>query len=349
MLYPAKQFGMHAAAMQDHLHDRMFEITPEEFEVLCKMVLVRRLKTPTLQVTAFRQDEGIDIEGVIDEGIIRAYLGVQVKQYAEGNTVSNNYIQRFHGALTQGNHQVGTYITSSSFTGPAVETADDLQICLVDGTTLSQGMVDREIGVEKTGDMYEIDDEFWQAFEKPTDDDLVPSKEVPLADRFDTLRLFLRGIEATDGSKHEIQQYVADELQQEFAPRHADLYGMAGWLLGFVHKDTPKEVNGRTVRCWGLTRDGVEYIALHDRGDTDEAVGCLIEAIRGVEIIQRIYAELERAEELTYAEVREIMKAETKLSDSSISRRSSTVTTWLSTLPEVEERPHGRSKKLVRT
>ncbi|WP_336326458.1 restriction endonuclease [Halovenus sp. HT40] len=339
---------MHAAAMQDHLQDRMFEITPEEFEVLCKMVLIRRLETPALQVTAFRQDDGIDIEGVIDEGIIRAYLGVQVKQYAEGNTVSNNYIQRFHGALTQGNHQVGTYITSSSFTGPAVETADDLQICLVDGTTLSQGMVDRQIGVEKTGNTYEIDDEFWQAFEKPTDNDLVPSKEVPLADRFDTLRLFLRGIEATDGSKHEIQQYVADELQQEFAPRHSDLYGIAGWLLGFVHKDTPKEVNGRSVRCWGLTRDGVEYLTLHDQGNTDAATDRLIEAIRNVEIVRRVYAELERSEELTYDELREVLKVETRLSDSSVSRRSSTVATWLATLPEVEERRDGHNKKFVR-
>jgi restriction system protein len=209
-------------------------------------------------------------------------------------------------------------------------------------------MVEKEIGVEKQSDTYEIDSEFWQAFEQPENKDLVPSTEVPLADRFDTLRLFLRGIEATDGSKHEIQQYVANEHQQEFASRHADLYGIAGWLLGFVHKDTPKEVNGRTVRRWGLTRDGVEYLTLHDQGNTTEATNRLVEAIRDVEIIQRIYAELERTEELTYDELREIMKVETKLSESSVSRRSSTVSTWLTTLPEVEERPHGRSKKFVK-
>lgn len=339
---------MQAAAMQDHLRDRMFETDPEEFEVLCKMVLVRRLDTESLQVTAFRQDDGIDIEGVIDEGIIRALLGVQVKRYREGNTVSNNYIQRFRGALTQGNHQIGTYITSSSFTGPAVEAAEALQVCLVDGETLASMMVDNEIGVRKTTGSYEIHDAFWRAFDEPEQEDTVPSKEVPLADSFETLRLFLRAIEATDGSKQEIHEYVNKALQAEFDARHADLYGIAGWLLGFVHKETPKEMNGREVRCWGLTRDGVKYLALHEEGDTAGARELLVEAIRGVEIIQRIYAEFEDAGELTYDKVREIMARETKLSESSISRRSSTVTTWLTTLPEVEEQRHGRSKKFVR-
>lgn len=338
--------GMQEAAMRDHLRDRMFEVGPEEFEVLCKMVLVRRLDTKSLQVTAFQQDEGIDIEGIIDEGIIRAWLGVQVKRYGEGNTVSNNYIQRFHGALSQGNHQIGTYITSSSFTRPAVEAAQSLQICLVDGETLAAIMVANEIGVIETTSSYEIHDEFWQAFEEPEQDDIVPSNEVPLANSFETLRLFLRAIEESDGSKQEIHEYVNEELDEDFEPRHADLYGTAGWLLGFVHKDTPKEMNGREVRRWGLTRDGVEYLTLHEQGATENARNRLIENIRGVEIVQRIYAEL--ADELTYGELRDVMERETNLSESSVNRRASTVATWLTALPEVEERPDGRSKKFVR-
>jgi hypothetical protein len=68
--------------------------------------------------------------------------------------------------------------SSSSFTEPAVETADDLQICLVDRTILSRGMLKRQIA-SKIGNTYEIDEESFQAFEKPTKDDLVLSKEVP--------------------------------------------------------------------------------------------------------------------------------------------------------------------------
>lgn len=341
---------MDAAAMQDHLRDRLFEITPAEFEVLCKMVLVRQLDTQSLQVTAFQQDEGVDIEGVIDEGIIRALLGVQVKRYGEGNTVSSPSIQKFRGALTQGQHQIGTYITSSSFTGPAVDASEDLQICLVDGEMLASIMVESEIGVERAspGGSYEIQSEFWQAFDDPVEDDTIPSNEVPLADTIETLRLYLRAIQATDGSEAELHEYVNDRLGAEFTNRHANMNALAGWLLGFAHRETPKEVNGRDVRRWGLTRDGVKYLTLHEGGETEKARKHLVEAVRDVEIIQRIYHELDRTEELTYEELRGILDRETQISGGSIDRRASTVVKWLTLLPEVEERSHGRSKKFVR-
>lgn len=320
----------------------MYEITPEVFEVLCKMVLTRRLNTTALQVTAFRQDEGIDIEGVIDEDVLRLMFGAQVKQYDEGNTVSSRHIQRFSGALSQANHQVGTYITSSSFTQPAVETAEELQIHLVDGQHLAGTMVEHEIGVEEKRGEYETVDQFWQALEEPEREDTVPSNEVPLANSFESLRLFLKAIEETDGSKREVHRTIDD-----FEARHADLYGTAGWLLGFVHEETPKEVNGREVRRWGLTNNGLEYLRLHERGDTDEARERLVEAIRDVETINRLYAEIETRGELTYDELRDEIAEETTLSESSVVRRSSTVAQWLTTLPEVEEGANGRSKKLV--
>ena len=338
---------MQAAGMCDHLRDRMFDITPEEFEVLCKMVLLRRLETESLRVTAFQQDEGIDIEGVLDKGIVRAMLGVQVKRYSEGNTVSSPSIQKFHGALTQREHQIGTYITSGSFTSPAVDSAKKLQICLVDGEALASIMVENRIGVVESTDSIEIHEEFWQAFEAPEQDDLIPSNEVPLADSFETLRRYLRAIEATDGSESEMQQYVRESHDDAPSPRHANMNATAGWLLGFVHKETPKEVNGREVQRWGLTRDGVKYLALVDEGP-DRAQDHLVRAIRGVEIIQRIYDELDSEQVLTNAEVRDIIDRESAVTGASISRRGSTVVKWLTTLPEVEERPHGRSKKFVR-
>lgn len=338
---------MKAARMQDHLRDRMFEVGPEEFEVLSKMVLVRRLDTESLRVTAFQGDQGIDIEGVIDEGIVRAWLGVQVKRYGEGNSVSNNYVQRFHGALSQSNHQIGTYITSSSFTKPAVEAAEDLQICLVDGEELSSIMVENEIGVVETTAGFEVNKDFWQAFERPEQEDVVPTREVPLANSFQTMRIFLRAIDATDGSKREVHDYVTEQQDETFTDRHADLYGTAGWLLGFVHEDTPKEVNGREVRRWGLTRSGVEYLELHEQGDENEARSHLVEAIRDVEIIQRVLDALRADGELTYDELRDVMKQETKLSEGSVNRRASTVAGWLTSLPEVEERQDGRSKKFI--
>lgn len=339
---------MQAASMRDHLRARMFDADPEGFEVLCKMVLVRRLNTESLQVTAFQNDGGIDIEGVIDEDVVRARLGVQVKRYAEGNTVSNHSIQRFDGALSQSNHQIGTYITSSSFTKPAVQAAQDLQICYIDGERLASIMVDEEIGVVEGASGYERHDEFWRAFDEPEQEDVVPTGEIPLANSFETLRRVLRAIDETAGSKTEVHAYVTDHTGESFEARHADLYGTAGWLLGFVHKDTPREVGGREVRRWGLTREGVEYLALHDQGNADDAGQRLVEAIRDVEIIRRVVDEIDADGDLTYEELRAVLRRETNLSDSSVARRASTVVQWLIALPEIEQRPDGRSKRFVR-
>ncbi|MDS0260041.1 restriction endonuclease [Haloarcula sp. S1CR25-12] len=320
----------------------MYETTPEMFEILCKMVLARRLNTDSLHVTAFRQDEGIDIEGYIDEDVFTALFGAQVKRYTEGNTVGNNHVQRFSGALTQANYQTGTYITSSSFTAPAVEAAKDLQIHLVDGERLAMTMVQHRIGVNEIRDGYEVDGEFWEALKEPEQQDTVPSTEVPLANSFETLRLFLKAIEKTDGSKRAIHGEVSD-----FDPRHADLYGTAGWLLGFVHKDTPKSVDGRDVRRWGLTSDGVKYLRLHERGDTEAAESLLVDAVREVEIIRRMYELIEREGELTYDALKEKLSVETTLAETSVSRRASTVAQWLTVLPDVEAVSDGHSKKFV--
>jgi len=329
--------------MRAHLRDRMYATSPETFEILCKMVLARRLEVDSLQVTAFRQDEGIDIEGRIDADVFTALFGSQVKRYDENNTVSNGHVQRFSGALAQANYQIGTYITSSSFTQPAVSAAEDLQIHLVDGDRLAQTMVQHEIGVREDRDSYEVAGEFWEALAEPEEQDTVPSNEVPLANSFETLRLFLRAIRETDGSS----QAIHDEVS-EFDSRHADLYGTAGWLLGFVHKETPKRVNGREVRRWGLTSDGRRYLKFHERGETESAEGLLADAVRDVEIVQRVYETVVRGGELTYDELREILAEETALSESSVARRSSTVAQWVTTLPDIEAVPDGRSKKLVR-
>jgi restriction system protein len=333
---------MKTASMKEHLHDRMYEVTPEMFEVLSKMVLTRRLNPMDIQLTAFGQDEGIDIEGIIDRQIVSVRFGAQVKRYSEGNKVTSGHVRDFSGALALANHQTGTYITSSSFTQPAVQTAEELQINLVDGSILVSTMLENEIGVEETHGTYEVTEEFWQAFDEPHREETVPSHEVPLANSFETLRLFLKAIRETDGSRREIDQYIDD-----FEARHSDLYGTAGWLLGFVHKDTPREVNGREVRCWGLTRSGVEYLELSEQDNKEDARKRLAKAVRQVEIINRIYEEIKQDGELTYDELRDKMAAETTLSKSSIKRRASTVTNWLVVLPEITEKSHGRTKKFV--
>lgn len=333
---------MQAAAMQDHLRDRMYEVSPERFEILCKMVLSRRLDTRSMQVTAFRQDDGIDVEGLIDEDVVQVLFGAQVKRYDEGNTVSNGHVQRFSGALTQGNYQTGTYITSSSFTRPAKQAAEDLQIHLVDGERLASTMVSNGIGVVERLDGYELRPTFWDALAEPERTDTVPSNEVPLANSFESLRQFLAAIDETDGTRAAIHRAVP-----EFDARHADLYGTAGWLLGFVHEDTPTVADGREVRRWGLTKSGVEYLRLHESGNAEIARERLVAGVRQVEIVDRLATAIAKRGNLSYDELKTVLAAETTLSESSVTRRASTLAQWLTVLPEVEERPDGRSKQFV--
>ncbi|WP_458206843.1 restriction endonuclease [Haladaptatus sp. NG-SE-30] len=339
---------MQTAAMRDTVRDRTFEVSPSEFEVLCKMVLVRKLDTESLRVTAFQNDAGIDIEGIIDEELLRARLGVQVKRYAEGNSVGLSYIQRFDGALRQGNHQIGTHITTSSYTSGAIDAADSSHICLVDGERLAELMVEHEIGVERTHTGCELDPEFWAVFEEPERDDQVPTIEVPLADSFDTLRRVLEAIDTTDGSKHKITEYVRGSTGDSFSPRHADLYATAGWLLGFAHKETPVVVDGREQRRWGLTRSGVEYLELLVRGDDEVATELLVSAIANVEIVSRARDALYGQGRLTRDQLVDVLETESELSRSSANRRASTVKKWLAMLPDVEERRDGRQTVLVR-
>ncbi|MFB6126745.1 MAG: hypothetical protein ABEJ79_05565 [Halolamina sp.] len=203
-------------------------------------------------------------------------------------------------------------------------------------------MVGNEIGATESQGNYEIREVFWDAFERPERDEVIPSREVPLANSFETLRLFLTAIAETDGSKREIDGQVA-----EFEARHADLYGTAGWLLGFVHEDAPTEATEQEVRRWGLTKRGVEYLRLRQQGDTERARRRLAEAVRQVEVVERILAELEAEGELPYDRLAERIAAETTLSESSASRRASPVSQWLTALPEVETKPDGRTKTFV--
>ena len=154
--------------------------------------------------------------------------------------------------------------------------------------------------------------------------------------------------EPTDGSESEMHEYVNDQLGTEFTERHANMNAMAGWLLGFAHRETPTEVNGRSVQRWGLTRDGVRYLRFHEDNKTGRARDHLINSVRDVEIIQRMHRRLDSAGELTLDEVREMLDSETGISGASVERRASTVVKWLTLLPDVEERSDGRSKKFLR-
>jgi len=109
-------------------------------------------------------DGGID--GVIDQdalGLDRVY--VQAKRYADGNNVGSGAIRDFFGSLDRFKATKGLFVTTSSFTSEAVETAQLLskRIVLIDSETLTKLMVRYNVGcrVEETLYVRKFDEDFF--------------------------------------------------------------------------------------------------------------------------------------------------------------------------------------------
>lgn len=110
-------------------------------------------------------DGGVD--GVIDQdalGLDRIYI--QAKRYADGNTVGASAIRDFFGSLDRFKATKGLFVTASTFTASARETATLLskRIVLVDGSQLTRLMIRHNVGcrVEETIEIKTVDEEFFE-------------------------------------------------------------------------------------------------------------------------------------------------------------------------------------------
>ena len=110
-------------------------------------------------------DDGID--GVIDQdplGLDRVYI--QAKRYAEGNSVSSGAIRDFAGSLDIHKATKGLFVTTSTFTASAIETARQLRtrVVFIDGKALAQLMLRYNIGcrIEDTLFLKKIDEDFFE-------------------------------------------------------------------------------------------------------------------------------------------------------------------------------------------
>jgi restriction system protein len=110
-------------------------------------------------------DDGVD--GVIDQdalGLDRVYL--QAKRYAAGNSIGSGAIRDFFGSLDRHKATKGLFVTTSTFSPSAKETAEFLskRIVLIDGEQLASLMVLHNVGcrVEYTLHIKKIDEEFFE-------------------------------------------------------------------------------------------------------------------------------------------------------------------------------------------
>jgi restriction system protein len=159
------------SALAQDLIDRVRSAPPDFFERLIVNLLLSMGYGGSRADSAGRtlgrsEDDGVD--GVIDQdalGLDRVYI--QAKRYAMGNSIGSGAIRDFFGSLDRHKATKGLFVTTSTFSTSAKETAEFLskRIVLIDGDQLAALMVRQNIGcrVESTLEIKRIDEEFFEA------------------------------------------------------------------------------------------------------------------------------------------------------------------------------------------
>lgn len=141
-------------ALADEMLQRIRSVTPAFFESLIVRLLVRMsygggsVTDVAKALVRGPGDGGVD--GVIDQdplGLDRIY--VQAKRYAAGNTVGAGDIRDFFGSPDRFKATKGLFVTASTFTSSARQTAKQLSkgIVLMDCDQLTRLMIFHGVGL----------------------------------------------------------------------------------------------------------------------------------------------------------------------------------------------------------
>ena len=144
------------ASLAQELLDRISKAPPEFFERLMVNLLLSMgyggSTADAGRALGRSGDDGVD--GVIDQdalGLDRVYI--QAKRYTTGNNIGAGAIRDFFGSLDRHKATKGLFVTISSFSRSARETAEFLskRIVLIDGEQLTKLMIRYNVGVPGRG------------------------------------------------------------------------------------------------------------------------------------------------------------------------------------------------------
>ena len=157
--------------LADDLMDAVMEQDPAFFERLVVKLLENmgyggQLENPG-EVTQYTGDGGID--GIVRQdalGFEKIYI--QAKRWSADHTVGAPDIQQFAGALMGRGANKGLFITTSSFSKPAIDYVNrhmTAHIVLIDGQELTKMMIKYGLGVstEKTYEIKRIDTDYFNS------------------------------------------------------------------------------------------------------------------------------------------------------------------------------------------
>jgi restriction system protein len=154
------------ADIADELLNRIRSSDPAFFERLVVKLLSKmgyQGAEGSSTVTPIAHDGGID--GIINQdplGTRTVYL--QAKRYQAGNVVQRQAIEGFFGALSRIRADRGVFITTSSFSKSAIQTAKQFSIVLINGVQLTDLMLRYHVGVQTREQMelVSIDEEYFE-------------------------------------------------------------------------------------------------------------------------------------------------------------------------------------------
>jgi restriction system protein len=161
-------FNKSQAALRADLLDRILQNSPAFFERLIVELLVAMRYGGSHKNAAAQLGRSGDggVDGVINEdvlGLNRIY--VQAKRYSPGTSVGRPEIQAFIGSLVGLGATKGVFVTTSSFSAPALEFADRIpqRVILIDGNRLLELMIEHSVGVRtsRTLAFKRLDEDFF--------------------------------------------------------------------------------------------------------------------------------------------------------------------------------------------
>ena len=156
------------AALATELLDRVLNASPAFFERLIVELLLAMgyggASEEAGRAIGKSGDDGVD--GVIDQdplGVDQIYI--QAKRYKADNSIGPGAIRDFYGALSLKKVQKGIFVTTSTFSSTAIQTAKELmRIVLIDGDQLAKLMIRYNIGCrdEEVLHLKKVDEDFFE-------------------------------------------------------------------------------------------------------------------------------------------------------------------------------------------
>ena len=157
-----KRIEKFSNSQKESLKRRLSEMSPKQFEILIGDLL-EALQYEDVVVTSLTNDRGVDVTGIIQNGITSVKEVVQVKKIS--SNVQRTVLDSLRGSLHRFDAVKGTIITLSDFSRGARDAAFEkgaAPITLINGDKLVELLIENNIGIKKKIiETFTIDDDFF--------------------------------------------------------------------------------------------------------------------------------------------------------------------------------------------